>query len=360
MSATVVPCGLDWWPLYGCGCGVSGRKTAPSIGWMVVPNLASRPDRSTPLSMRATDTPSPVARGSRSSRSGVSRRKMSSNTVSVPVTGGPSPGRPAGRLVEELAHLADDPDAVADGGRAVPDRQVANGLGQLERRRGVDDRVGRLVQPGPETVDDRRRERGLLAVLAARRESGGDLVARLEGGPNRVDQEALGLPLAQGLTEQFRAEVGGRIHELLVLRGEPAGLVEQLQDDVDPRGDRQRGGQDVLAVLLEGLQFDRPEAAGVGRGHGARLVHAEHGGGQRAAERDDRGWERLAVCGEGDDPLGPVRSDVAAEQGPVGGAGGADQEAEQVANGLGQRDRVVERCGRLDEGEDLLDRLAEL
>src|SRR5919197_5300961 len=126
MSATVVPCGLDWWVVYGCGCGLSGRKTAPSIGWTAVPNFASRTDRSTPLSISATDTPSPVARGSRSSRSGVSRRKMSSNTVSVPVTGGPSPGQAAGRLVQEVAYVPDEPDAVADGGRPVPDGQLAH------------------------------------------------------------------------------------------------------------------------------------------------------------------------------------------------------------------------------------------
>src|SRR5439155_3546260 len=102
----------------------------------------------------ATDTPSPVARGSRSSRSGVSSRKMSSNTVSVPVTGGPSPGGAAGGLVEQLAHAADDADAVPDGGRPVPDGQLADRLGQFEGRLGIDDRVGRLVQPGLELVDD--------------------------------------------------------------------------------------------------------------------------------------------------------------------------------------------------------------
>ena len=53
--------------------GLSGRKTAPSMGWIGVPggrNFSSRTARSTPESMTATATPSPVARGSLRMRSG--------------------------------------------------------------------------------------------------------------------------------------------------------------------------------------------------------------------------------------------------------------------------------------------------
>ena len=63
---------------------------------------------------------------------------------------------------------------------------------------------------------------------------------------------------------------------------------------------------------------------------------------------------------EGQEPLRPVGRDVPAEQDAVGRPGRADQEPEQVADRVRQRDRVVQRRRRLDQRQDLLDRLAEL
>ena len=61
-----------------------GRKIAPSMGWIGVPaarNFSSSTARSTPESITAMATPSPVARGSWRMRSGVNRAKISSKTV---------------------------------------------------------------------------------------------------------------------------------------------------------------------------------------------------------------------------------------------------------------------------------------
>src|SRR4051812_40664774 len=159
---------------------------------MASPNLLASTDRSTPLSTRATDTPSPVARGSRSSRSGVRRRKMSSNTVSAPVTGGSSPVGARG-FVQQLPYVLHEPDAVSDRLRPVPDRQFADGFRQLQRRLCVDDRIGRLVQPGPKAIQNGRGQRRLGRVTPVRGEGNGYLLARPQGGLDGVDQHSLRL-----------------------------------------------------------------------------------------------------------------------------------------------------------------------
>src|SRR5262245_8432369 len=163
MSATVVPWGADCFPSYGSTSARSGRKTAPSIvriAWPRARNFASSCVRSTPLSITPTTTPSPVARGSRRIRSGVSSANRSSKIVRVSGMNRLKPRntRKECRMnsvlfrvfhgfsssfvfvhgVEHVAEALDDADAMADGGGAVPQGQHADRFRQFERRIGID------------------------------------------------------------------------------------------------------------------------------------------------------------------------------------------------------------------------------
>src|SRR5438552_1793527 len=96
---------------------------------------ASSTELSTPLSINPIATPAPVARGSRSRRSGVSSANRSSNTVLDSFMGGQHlfSAHPNGRpelntlqVVEQAAQVFHHGEAMLHGGRAMSQRQDAN------------------------------------------------------------------------------------------------------------------------------------------------------------------------------------------------------------------------------------------
>ena len=67
-----------------------------------------------------------------------------------------------------------------------------------------------------------------------------DPIARLQGRGQGADEHLLLVALAEGVANQFGAEIGRGLGEALVVAGPAAGLVEQLEHRVDAGADRHR------------------------------------------------------------------------------------------------------------------------